>query len=196
MDKQDEKGHHIHARSGRKVYERSCSQCQTTFFPARTDQVYCCESCRVMAYRRRLTKSQEASQKETPTSKPTRKLGDVGSITGIEMGDLALGVVAGNALTSLGKSLLGVKSSEQKALERIEQKLEQINPGSPPSRPDVRFTGRSFYTLALDRSVLTVVEVLVNNQNHYLDNSGRLFIRDSSGLKLVNEKGREALGLP
>lgn len=199
MDSHDEKGHFIHSRSGRKVYERNCKQCQTTFFPARTDQSYCCESCRVMAYRRRVAKNQVASHKDTQEvaiqANPIRKLGELGSFTGTEAGDLALGVVAGNVLTNVGKSLLGVKSTEQKTLERIEQKLDQLEQKPAKPKLEVLFTGRSLYSLLRKGEVVTYVEVLLNQKPHYIDNAGRLFLKDNSGLRLITTKGREVLGL-
>lgn len=127
--------------------------------------------------------------------KPVQKLGELGSFTGTEAGDLALGVVAGNVLTGVGKSLLGVKSPEEKALERIEQKLDRLESKPLKPRLEVRFTGRSLHSLLPNGGIITYVEVMLNQKPHYLDNAGRLFVRNNTGLKLITLKGREVVGL-
>lgn len=195
MEGEDQHGPFIHSRSGRKVYQRRCPQCQLDFFPIRTDQRYCRESCRVMAYRQRVAAKQPALPDEGRPGKRDRKAGDLGSLTGVEIGDLALGVVVGNVLTGVGKSLLGVKSSEQKTLDRIEQKLETLTQPPVKSRPKVSFTGHSTHARLTNGSILTLVEVLLNQKTHYLDNLGRLFVKEGNGFRLVSVKGRDVLGL-
>lgn len=123
---------------------------------------------------------------------PIPKLGDIGTITGVQLGDIALSVVAGNVITGVGKSVLGLKSPEQKVLERIEGKLNHI---VAAEKDEARFTGISKIFALGPRERVSMVELRIKNRIYYMNNQGRLYQLEGKRLVLAHPDGRQLLGL-
>lgn len=192
----DQRGRYVYSKSGRKIYERACQHCGNLYFYARSDQKYCAESCRVTACRKRKGSKDEMLPSTSVT--PKTPFGKIGSLTGSELGDLTLGVVAGNVVTGLGKAVFGPKSPELKAIERLEQTLTQKPIPLPvtPNQKTVQFTGFSTPLQRADGTVTSVTEVILDGRAHYLDNAGILYRLENGQLRMAYREGRRLLGLP
>ena len=130
-----------------------CQECKAQYEPARFDQKYCCNACRVRAHRRRteprtqtVTQTVTRSAKTLTAAEAYRIAGEINPVTGLPNGrnqiELMNTVLASIADMETRMRLMEIDRQHFDEMKAMRDKIERLEKGSDKARGMGAVTGK------------------------------------------------------